>query len=273
MNRSTRNKIVGGAALAAGIYAGIQYARRRHRRSLPALAADTFRHERVNVNGVALHCAISGAGPTVLMLHGFPEAWFLWEPLLSKLPEWNYQGVAPDMRGYNLSDKPANIPDYRLSELVEDVRGLLEQYSPGRKAVLIGHDWGGIVAWAFAAAYPEMLEKLVILNAPHPNVFARELTHNPAQQMASSYAPLFRSRFAETALSAFDCFLLRKMMFRTAPPGTFSPQKKAQLFAAWDAARRPDRRTELLSRYGQRFARRERAKTFAGASCGRLSEN
>ncbi|HUF91337.1 MAG TPA: alpha/beta hydrolase, partial [Candidatus Limnocylindria bacterium] len=115
----------------------------------------------------------------------------------------DHQAVAVDMRGYNLSSKPPDVADYAIHHLVGDVAALADHLGH-RRFVLVGHDWGGAVAWAFAIRHPERLERLVIVNAPHPAVFARELRDNPAQQKASEYMLAFRSAKAEAMLSAND---------------------------------------------------------------------
>ncbi len=169
-------------------------------------------HDYADVNGVRLHYAADGAGSggkLILFLHGFPEFWYAWKDQLAAFGQ-DYRAVAPDMRGYNLSSKPREVSAYRVSRLVEDVRALAARLAPGDSGgdgapdrfVLVGHDWGGAVAWAFALAHPELLEKLVIVNAPHPAVFARELRQNPAQQRASRYMLGFRAPEAERALAA-----------------------------------------------------------------------
>jgi epoxide hydrolase 4 len=150
------------------------------------------------VNGVRLHYVEEGHGPLILFLHGFPQFWYEWKELLAEFAR-DHHAVAPDMRGYNLSSKPSAVEDYRVPLLVEDVRALASQLG-AKKFVLVGHDWGGVIAWAFAAAHPQMLEKLIIVNAPHPTVFARELANNPNQQKASSYFNLFTSPKAEETL-------------------------------------------------------------------------
>ena len=152
-------------------------------------------------NGLRLHYAHAGQGKLMLFLHGFPEFWYEWRNQLGEFGR-DHHAVAPDQRGYNLSDKPAEVDQYRVSVLVEDVRALAEQLNSGRPFVLVGHDWGGVVAWAFAMTHPVLVETLVIVNAPHPGVFDRELANNPAQQEASQYMLIFRSPAAESALSA-----------------------------------------------------------------------
>ncbi len=156
-------------------------------------------HHQASVNGIRLHYVRAGSGPLMLFLHGFPEAWFTWEPQLAEFAA-THTVAAPDMRGYNLSDKPPEVTDYRPSVLVEDIRQLIAHLGFER-CVLVAHDWGGAVAWNFAAAYPQMVDRLIILNSPHPVLFARELRHNPAQQTASQYMRLLCSDKAERVMS------------------------------------------------------------------------
>src|SRR5689334_18507186 len=166
-----------------------------------------FKDQFVKVNGVRLHVVSAGKGPLILFLHGFPEFWYEWKNQLTEFGK-DYQAIAPDMRGYNLSDKPAQVEEYAIPLLIEDIRALLEKVSKGRKAVLVAHDWGGALAWIYAAQYPDTLDKLIIINAPHPTVFARELQSNPKQQQASSYMTFFRSEGAEKSLSADNFAML-----------------------------------------------------------------
>jgi epoxide hydrolase 4 len=185
-----------------------------------------------NVNGVRLHYATSGTGPLILFLHGFPEFWYAWKNQLLDFGR-GHRAVALDMRGFNLSDKPSDVAQYRLDILVEDIRAFAAYLSPGKKFVLVGHDWGGFVAWAFAAAYPQVLERLVIINALHPAVFARLLTSDPAQQKASEYMEIFRSAQAEQILSAnnFD-ILANKVMVFGSQHGLL-PEDKPAYIKAW----------------------------------------
>jgi pimeloyl-ACP methyl ester carboxylesterase len=160
-------------------------------------------HDYADVNGQRLHYVRVGRGPLMLFLHGFPEFWYEWKHQLAEFSR-DHTAVAPDLRGYNLSSKPAEVSAYAMPNLVADVHALateLLKSTGGTKFTLVGHDWGGVVAWVYAAQHPEMLDKLVILNAPHPTIIGRELRENPAQQKASEYMLMFRSAEAEALLS------------------------------------------------------------------------
>lgn len=165
-----------------------------------------LQHEYADVNGVRLHYVRAGAGKLILFAHGFPEFWYQWRRQCIEF-ERDHLVLAPDLRGYNLSSKPASLEQYSVPVLVEDLLALA-RYHGQEKFILVGHDWGGVVAWAFALLHPEALEKLVILNAPHPAIFERELRENPAQQRASQYALMFRNAMAERVLSAGHYALL-----------------------------------------------------------------
>jgi pimeloyl-ACP methyl ester carboxylesterase len=157
-------------------------------------------HETVEANGIRLHAARCGDGPLMLFLHGFPEYWAMWRPMLEHFGARGYRAVAPDLRGYNLSEKPPALEAYRAKHLMADVLALAARYTKD-KFVLVAHDWGGAVAWGVAIAHPERLAKLVMVNSPHPYIFWRELCNNPAQQQASEYMRFFRLPKAERVLS------------------------------------------------------------------------
>ncbi len=183
----------------------------------------------VDVNGVRLHYVSEGEGDLILFLHGFPEFWYGWERQLTEFGR-DHRAVAVDMRGYNLSSKPADVEAYQLPYLVADIRALITHLGY-KRCVLVGHDWGGVVAWVFAMMHPAYLTKLVIINAPHPAIFARELRDNPAQQQASQYMLFFRSAGAEAGLSANDYAMLVEAVMST--PGAFSEADRAAYIAAW----------------------------------------
>lgn len=192
-----------------------------------------LRTEYAQINGLRFHYAIDGDGQTMLFLHGFPEFWYEWRNLLGEFGR-DYQVVAPDLRGYNLTEKPPNLADYSAKHLISDIRAMFDHFSPGRRGILVAHDWGGAVAWGFAIAHPEYLDGLIIINAPHPGIFARELAHNPEQQRASRYMLTFRKPEAEEILSANGFEKLSRMLFNTASrPDVFTEDDRAQYLAAW----------------------------------------
>ena len=151
-------------------------------------------------DGVRIHYAQLGQGPLVVMIHGFPDCWLTWRVQMPALAK-DHEVVAIDQRGYNLSDRPKGVENYDMKLLVGDVAAVIR--ARGReRAIIVGHDWGGIVAWTFAMTRPEMTEKLIILNLPHPRGLSRELAHNPEQQRNSAYARRFQQEGAHTNLTA-----------------------------------------------------------------------
>ena len=178
-------------------------------------------HRYADLAGVRLHYVEAGEGPLVVLLHGFPEFWFSWRFQIPALAEAGFRVVAPDMRGYNLSDKPKGVGSYALERLAGDVERLVGALGEER-AVVVGHDWGGIVAWAVAILHPERVERLAILNVPHPERLSRGL-RTPRQLLKSSYAFFFQIPWLpEKVLRAGDFAILRSVL-RNDPvrPGTF----------------------------------------------------
>ena len=167
-----------------------------------------IQHHIADLSDAQLHYAEAGAGPLLLFLHGFPDFWYMWRRQLERFGD-RFRVVAPDLRGYNLSSQPDDVASYRMACLVDDVRRLADHLGTDR-FTLVGHDWGGVIAWRFAQAFPDRLDRLVIMNAPHPAIFRRELLSNPRQQWASRYIALFRSPIAERLVSRDDYALLRK---------------------------------------------------------------
>lgn len=166
-------------------------------------AADVFdrvEHHYVDNAGVTIHYATLGRrGPLVVMLHGFPDFWYSWRDQMQALAP-RYRVAALDQRGYNLSDKPKGVDQYNLGALTTDVAAVIRDQGEER-AVIVGHDWGGAVAWTFAMLRPEMTAGLVILNLPHPRGLLRELRENPAQRAASDYARVFQQEGGSTGLT------------------------------------------------------------------------
>ncbi len=191
-----------------------------------------LRHEYAEVNGIRLHYVTAGKGKLVMFVHGFPEFWYGWKRQLEEFGR-DYQAVALDMRGYNLSSKPAGLESYEIRILVEDLRALREHLGH-KKIFLVGHDWGGAIAWACALAHPEDVEKLVVINAPHPAVFERELRQNPAQQKASQYMLMFRSPEAEQFLSASNyAALVEAVLAHGLRQGYLNEEDRKAYLEAW----------------------------------------
>jgi len=186
-------------------------------------------------NGTRLHYASAGeqGRPLVLFVHGFPEFWFAWENQLAEFGQTHF-AVAPDLRGFNLSSKPAAVEAYKPKHLVEDLTQFVRALGYQR-CVIVAHDWGGAVCWNLAIQHPDLVERLIIVNSPHPYVFARALSADPAQQQASAYMNWLRKPGAEQALAANDFALLEKMLTGDADrlPAWFDVETRAKYHAAW----------------------------------------
>ena len=162
---------------------------------------DRVEHHYADSDGVKIHYVTLGEdGPLVIMIHGFPDYWYTWRHQMEALSA-NHRVAAMDMRGYNRSDKPKGVESYGMRLLVDDVAAVLTD-AGAERAIIVGHDWGGMVAWQFAMGYPEKTKKLIILNLPHPRGLARELANNPEQQRNSQYARNFQQPGAHTQLTA-----------------------------------------------------------------------
>jgi pimeloyl-ACP methyl ester carboxylesterase len=177
------------------------------------------RHGYAQVGDVRLHYAECGEGPRlVILLHGFPECWYSWRHQLKALGR-QYRVVAPDMRGYNLSDKPERVEDYRLARVADDVTGLVRHFGE-REAAVVGHDWGAAVAWTVAQNYPDYVWKLASLQVPPRAVWAKNIT---LRQVLRSWYMLFFQlpRIPEWWVSRNDFAGVAKIFRTTARPGTF----------------------------------------------------
>jgi pimeloyl-ACP methyl ester carboxylesterase len=181
-----------------------------------------------------MHYVTRGEGKPILFLHGFPQFWFLWRRQLEDLGQ-DHAVYAPDMRGYNLSCRPEEVPAYRMRHLVADVRELIDQLGLA-PVTLVGHDWGGIVSWAFAMKYPEMLERLVIIDAPPPFTWNRDLRDSPKQRDAVNYMLEFSkpSPGPENMLAANDFSLMDDLLLRIGGAGAqLSDEDRAVYHEAW----------------------------------------
>ena len=192
-------------------------------------------HAYIETNGIRLHVAQAGPadGPLVILLHGFPEFWYGWRRQIEPLARAGYRVWAPDQRGYNLSDKPQGLAAYDIAELARDVVGLIDA-SGRQKCFLVGHDWGAAVAWTVAQSYPERIEKLAILNVPHPAVMFRTLRSSPAQLRKSWYMFFFQiPLLPEAMLRTNDWAGAVEMLRRSSLPGSFTEQDFEQYRQAW----------------------------------------
>lgn len=172
---------------------------------------ETWTHAKIETNGLQLHYVTQGEGPLLLFLHGFPEFWYSWR---KQIPEFarDRKVVALDLRGYNDSDKPENQSAYGMDEFIKDVKGVIEGLGYDR-CVLVGHDWGGAIAWCFAYAHPQMVEKLIVLNIPHPAKFAQGLL-TPQQLVRSSYIFFFQLPVLPELVIQLNDFQLLEQAFK-----------------------------------------------------------
>lgn len=162
-------------------------------------------HKYADSNGVKIHYAAltpkgGGRAPLVVMIHGFPDFWYSWRKQMRALADNGYRAAAVDLRGYNLSDKPKGVDNYAMPLLVSDIAAVVKAEGAER-AVIVGHDWGGSVAWNVAMRKPEIVELLIICNLPHPAGIAREIATNPEQKKNSEYAFNFQKPDAHQGIS------------------------------------------------------------------------
>ena len=194
-----------------------------------------LRHRTIATNGIRLHAVEAGPedGPLLIFLHGFPELWYGWRQQIAPFAEQGFRVLAPDQRGYNTSDKPRGVRAYGRDTLAADVLGLIDE-AGRQKAYVAGHDWGGLVAWWLGLKHPERIERLAILNCPHPGVIRRHLWTNPRQLRRSWYMFFFQlPRLPERALGEGDCENLVKTLRRTSREGTFTDEDLRVYREAW----------------------------------------
>jgi len=172
---------------------------------------ESWKHEFANIDGLRMHYVTQGKGKLVLLLHGFPDFWYVWRFQIPELAR-HFRVVAPDLRGYNETDKPKGVENYRLNLLAGDILGLVSALGE-TEAMIVGHDWGGVVAWFFAAFNPKHTKRLVILNAPHPNAYTSRTKLSFRQLQKSWYVFFFQtSDVPEEVLSRNEYFFLKNMV-------------------------------------------------------------
>jgi pimeloyl-ACP methyl ester carboxylesterase len=203
----------------------------------PGLNADTHF---IDVDGIILHTLIAGPedGPLAVLLHGFPEHWVSWRKQIPALAQAGYRVVVPDQRGYNRSSKPWGIRPYRLDALTKDVANLIEKLDR-KTAVIIAHDWGGGVGWQFAADYPRMTDKLIIMNAPHPQAMWREFRKGWDQRLKSWYMLFFQLPLLPELIFTIDPHQTAKQTFQqmTSQPGAFTEDEVEMMAVAMSQPR------------------------------------
>jgi len=210
---------------------------------------EPWQHQYITSNGIQLHYVTQGDGPLMLMLHGFPEFWYSWRHQIREFAK-DYKVVALDLRGYNDSDKPSALSAYRMSELMLDVAGVIKGLGY-ESCTLVGHDWGGAIAWSFAYNYPELLERLIVLNIPHPAKFAEGLK-TPQQLLKSWYIFFFQIPWLpELLIQSGDYQLISDAFTKMAVnPSVFTPK---DLEAYKDAAAKRGALTGMLNYYRNIF--------------------
>ncbi len=205
-------------------------------------------HRHIDLRGLRLHVAEAGPadGPPTILLHGFPEFWFGWRHQIAPLTGSGLRLLIPDQRGYGLSDRPKGIAAYHLDRLAQDVIALADACGLARFN-LVGHDWGGLVAFWVASFHPERVERLAALNACHPGVFGPYLRRHPGQALRSAYAGFFQlPLLPERLLSARRGHLLRALMRGSSRAGTFSEADLDRYAREW---LRPGAVTAMLNWY------------------------
>ena len=209
---------------------------------------NNWEHRFINTNGIRLHVAQAGpeAGPLVILLHGFPEFWYGWRHQVDALAQAGYRVWVPDQRGYNGSDKPKGISAYTLPKLGGDILGLMD-VAGQEKARIIGHDWGANVAWWLALNTPQRVERLGILNVPHPAVFLPHIRRHPRQMLRSWYVLFFQLPWLPEWLSRRGNWQMpAQSMLRSSRPNTFSPADMNAYRQAWS---QPGAYTAMLNWY------------------------
>lgn len=188
----------------------------------------------IEANGLRLHCAVAGSEdkPLLICLHGFPEFWAGWQPAMGDLAR-HFRVVVPDQRGFNLSSKPPGVDAYQARNMVADLDGLADHFSPGKPFVLAGHDWGASIAYAYAFMHPDRLSHLVIVNGVHPVCFQRAIMNDPDQRRASQYFHKLRAPDAARRLAENNYARMLKMLEGFSRVDWMTPAVRQRYREAW----------------------------------------
>jgi epoxide hydrolase 4 len=195
----------------------------------------SLRHLTLATHGVRLHAVEAGPedGPLLILLHGFPEFWYGWRRQIGPLAAAGFRVLVPDQRGYNTSDKPRSVAAYGLDQLALDVVGLIDATGV-EKACVVGHDWGGVVGWWLGIRYPQRIERLALLNIPHPLVMQRTLLRSAVQRKKSHYIFAFQLPWLPERAFARDDFAYAEKTLRVSSrPGAFNDEDIARYKEAW----------------------------------------
>ena len=213
---------------------------------MSALKDLSVREGYADLSEVRLHYVEAGEGPLVLLLHGFPDFWYSWRFQIPALAGAGFRVVAPDMRGYNLSSRPLGLAAYATARLAGDVRDLIAERSSGSGAFLAGHDWGAAVAWLTAIRHPEAIERLAILNVPHPRRMVEAVRRPGRQLLRSWYMFFFQLPWLPERLLAADDWRGLRRPFADARPGAFTAADLERYKRAWSD---PGAVTAMLNYY------------------------
>ena len=211
--------------------------------SASELLGSDVREGYADVGDVRLHYVEAGEGPLIVLLHGFPEFWYGWRLQIEPLAAAGFRVVAPDMRGYNLSSRPEDVHAYDTDHLTADIRGLIQERG-AQSALLVGHDWGGSVAWATAMKYPEVVDRLAILNAAHPRKLSQGL-HHPGQLRKSWYFFFFALPELPEAVVHADRWHFFRHFLHAARPA-YTPEEMDRYIEAWS---QPGAATGMINYY------------------------
>ena len=202
-----------------------------------------LREDYAEIGDQRLHYVETGDGPLIVLLHGFPEFWYGWRQQIKPLAAAGFRVVAPDMRGYNLSSRPKGVTAYDTDRLAADIRGLVQERG-AKSALLVGHDWGGTVAWATAMSHPEVVDRLAILNAAHPRKLSQGL-HHPGQLRKSWYFFFFAlPELPEGVVHANNWHFFRHFLQDAHP--AFTPEEIDRYVESWS---QPGAATGMINYY------------------------